>query len=157
MTAGDPRRFFLRRRLLQGAGALSIVPWVRVRAAELELPAIPALAELLAGRTPRRGRVHLELPQLADNGLVVPIRITVDGPFAPGPHVRAIHLFAETNPVPEMAVFEFPVPVERVEVESRVRLAGTQRIVAVTAMSDATLHATAAEVIVTIAGCLDGT
>jgi len=66
-------------------------------------------------------------------------------------------LFSEANPVPEMAVFEFPVAVDRAEVDSRVRLATTQRIVAVATMSDGALYATAAEVIVTIAGCMDGT
>jgi len=56
-----------------------------------------------------------------------------------------------------MAVFEFPALVERVEVESRVRLAASQRVVAVALMSDTVLYAAAAEVIVTIAGCMDGT
>ena len=85
------------------------------------------------------------------------MKVTVDGLFSPESRVTAIHLFSEANPVPEMAVFEFPAPVERVEVESRVRLAASQRIVAVATMSDDVLYAAAAEVIVTIAGCMDGT
>ena len=93
----------------------------------------------------------------ADNGQTVPMKVAVEGPFAPGPRVTAIHLFSEANPVPDMAVFEFPVAVEQVEIESRIRLATSQRIVAVAAMSDGTLWAAAAEVIVTIAGCMDGT
>ena len=147
----------MRRRLLQAGGALGIAPWLRARAAGSDLPEIPALAAFLAGRSPRGGRVHLLLPQLADNGQAVPMSVAVDGPFSPGPHVSAIHLFSEANPVPEIAVFEFPVPVERIEVESRIRLATTQRIVAVAAMSDGTLYSAVAEVIVTLAGCLDGT
>ena len=47
--------------------------------------------------------------------------------------------------------------VERIEIESRVRLAASQRIVAVATLADGTLLASAAEVIVTIAGCMDGT
>ena len=42
----------------------------------------------------------------------------VAGPFAPGPRVCDRSLFAETNPVPDLAVFDFPAPVERVEVET---------------------------------------
>ena len=133
------------------------MPWLPAHAAADELPEIPALTAFLAGRKPRLARVHLTLPQLADNGQTVPMKVTVDGPFAPGPRVTAINLFSEANPVPEMAVFEFPVAVERVEVESRVRLATSQRIVAVATMSDGALYAAAAEVIVTIAGCMDGT
>ena len=55
-----------------------------------------------------------------------------------------------------MAVFEFPVPVEKIEIDSRVRLAGSQKVVAVAVMSDAALYAAMAEVVVTIAACLDG-
>ena len=158
MTADDSGTLRTRRRLLQAGGALAIVPWWSVRAAAaVGLPDIPALSAFLAGRSPRSERVHLVLPQLADNGLVVPMSIRVDGPFAPASQVRAIHLFSEANPVPEMAVFEFPVPLERVEVESRVRLATTQRVVAVAVMSDGALYSAAVEVIVTLAGCMDGT
>ena len=157
MMARDPRRFRVRRRLMQGAGVLALAPWLPARAAERDLPDIPALSAFIAGRSPRWGRVRLALPQLADNGQTVPMKVTVDGPFAPGSYVSAIHLFSQAYPVPEMAVFEFPAPVERIEVDSRIRLAESQRIVAIAAMSDGTLHAAVAEVIVTIAGCMDGT
>jgi sulfur-oxidizing protein SoxY len=146
-----------RRRVLQGAGALAIVGCLPARAAENGWPAIPALTAYLAGRVPLRERVRLDLPRLADNGLAVPLRIVVAGPFAPGPFVRTIALFSEINPVPEMAVFEFPSPVERVEIDTRVRLAGTQQIVAVAQLTDGRLYAAAAEVVVTLAGCMDGT
>ena len=56
-----------------------------------------------------------------------------------------------------MATFEFPVAVERVEIESRIRLAGTQRIVAVATMSDDALYAVGSDVVVTIDACMDGT
>jgi sulfur-oxidizing protein SoxY len=144
-----------RRRLLKGAAAL-----VAARAlpafATPELPDIPLLAQFLAGRMPRWERLRLDLPALADNGLAVPLKLALPGPFAPGPAVRAIHLFSEKNPVPDMAVFEFPAPPERVEIDTRVRLAGTQKVVAVAEMSDAGLYAATADVIVTIAACLDG-
>ena len=157
MTEHELRNSRIRRRLLQTGGALALVPWLPALAAVDELPQIPALADFLAGRTARVARVRLTLPELADNGQTVPMKVAVDGPFAPGPRVSAINLFAESNPVPEMAAFGFPAPVERVEVESRVRLAASQRIVAVATMSDGALYAAAAEVIVTIAGCMDGT
>jgi sulfur-oxidizing protein SoxY len=150
-------RLRVRRRLLQCTGALAAIACVPSRAAEGDLPAIPELATFLAGRVPRRERVRLELPRIADNGLSVPMRIAVSGPFAPGPFVRRIALFSEVNPVPEMAEFEFPQPLERVEIDTRVRLAGTQQVVAVAEMSNGTLFAGAMEVIVTLGGCMDGT
>jgi sulfur-oxidizing protein SoxY len=144
-----------RRRLLQGAAAMVACRALPSTAAP-EMPDIPLLAELLAGRTPRWERLRLQLPALADNGLAVPLKLSMPGPFAPGPTVQAIHLFSEKNPVPDMASFEFQAPLEHIELETRVRLAGTQKVVAVAVMSDAGLYAAAAEVIVTIAACLDG-
>ena len=146
-----------RRRLLQGAGALMAITCLPARAADGALPGIPELTAFLAGRTPRRERVRMELPRIADNGLSVPMRLGVAGPFAPGPYVRKLALFAEINPVPDMAAFEFPQPLERIDIDTRVRLAGTQQIVAVAEMTDGTLFATAMEVIVTLGGCMDGT
>ena len=127
------------------------------RAADGALPAIPALATFLAGRTPRRERVQLELPRIADNGLSVPLRLAVAGPFASGSFVRKLALFSESNPVPDMAVFEFPQPLDRIAIDTRIRLAGTQQIVAVAEMSDGIAYAAATEVIVTLGGCMDGT
>lgn len=143
-----------RRRFVQGAAALAVVGMRPVQAA---LPAIPSLDKWLAGRTPRFERIKLSVPAIADNGFAVPMRVSVPGPFAPGPHVKSIRLFSETNPVPDMAVFEFPMPIERAEIESRIRLAGTQQVVAAAEMTDGTVYAVATEVIVTLAGCMDGT
>jgi sulfur-oxidizing protein SoxY len=150
-----PRPGISRRRLLQGAGALLIATRLPAARAASDLPAIPALTSFLAGRSPRWERLRLELPPLADNGQAVPMRLALPGPFASGSTLQAIHLFSEKNPVPEMAVFEFPSPPAKVELESRVRLAGAQHVVAVAVMSDGILYADAAEVLVTIAGCLD--
>jgi sulfur-oxidizing protein SoxY len=144
-----------RRRLLQGSAALALSRALPAAAAP-ELPDIPLLKDLLGARTPRWERLRLELPALADNGLAVPLKLTMPGPFAPGPTVQAIHLFSEKNPVPDMAVFEFLAPLEKIEIDTRVRLAGSQKVVAIAVMSDQALYAAAADVIVTIAACLDG-
>jgi len=146
-----------RRRVLQGTGAFVLINCLPARAADGELPSIPSMTKFLAGRTPRRERLRLDLPRLADNGFAVPMRITVAGPFAPGPFVRTIAIFSELNPVPDLAAFEFPLPLERIELDSRIRLAGTQQIVAIAELTDGNLLATAMEVVVTLAGCMDGT
>lgn len=148
-------RAISRRRVLQISAALAVSGVLPATAQDA--PPIPALTAFLAGRRPRWERLKLELPQLADNGQSVPMKLTMPGPFAPGSTVQAIHLFSEVNPVPEMAVFEFPSPPAKVEIDSRVRLAGAQHLVAVAVMSDGVLCASMAEVFVTIAGCLDQT
>lgn len=125
--------------------------------AQDKLPSIPSMSSWLADRAPRFERIKLDLPSIADNGFAVPMKISVAGPFAPGPYVKSIRLFSETNPVPDMAVFDFAQPLERVEIDSRIRLAGTQQVVAIAEMSDGKLYASIHEVIVTLAGCMDGT
>jgi sulfur-oxidizing protein SoxY len=159
MTWPLRQRPISRRRLLQSAGAWALASPLLVGATSAvaqQTPSIPALTSFLAGRSPRWERLHLELPSLADNGQAVPMRLTMAGPLASSPTLKAIHLFSEVNPVPEMAVFEFPSPPPRVEIDTRVRLAGSQHVVAVAVMSDGALFAAVAEVIVTIAACLDG-
>ena len=141
---------------MQGAGALALLTCLPARAAGA-LPAIPALDTYLAGRTPLLERIRVDLPRLADNGFSVPMRVVVPGPFAPGPYVKSVRIFSETNPVPDVATFEFAAPVERVELDTRIRLAGTQQIVTVAEMTDGRLYASAIEVVVTLAGCMDGT
>ncbi|TMH03748.1 MAG: hypothetical protein E6H69_03290 [Betaproteobacteria bacterium] len=159
MNAQLSRRPMSRRRLLQSAGAWALASLLLAAASAAlaqQMPAIPALTSFLAGRSPRWEHLRLELPALADNGQAVPMRLTMAGPFAPGSALKSIHLYSEVNPVPEMAVFEFPSPPPKVEIDSRVRLAGSQRVVAVAVMSDGALFAAVADVIVTIAACLDG-
>lgn len=120
------------------------------------MPVVPAYVEFLAGRSAQTGRLVLDIPRIADNGNLVPVRIAMPGPFAPGAEVRSLHLFSEKNPVPQMAVFHYPAPQPRVEVESRVRLAGTQRLAAVATLADGTLHAAFADVVITLSACVDG-
>ena len=151
----SPRR--TRRRLLVAAVALPLLPvHARAQAQGEPEPEVAAFRAFLAGRKAGTGRLTLDIPRIADNGNVVPVRIALAGPFAAGAEVRSIHLFSEKNPVPQMAVFHFPQPVPRVEVESRVRLAGTQRVAAVATMADGSLHAATADIVVTVSACIDG-
>jgi|LauGreDrversion4_2_1035121.scaffolds.fasta_scaffold136984_3 sulfur-oxidizing protein SoxY len=143
-----------RRALLVGAAA---APWWAGRAFAQADPEVAAYKAFVGARAVRTERLVLDIPRIADNGNLVPVRIALPGPFAPGAEVKSIHLFSQKNPVAQMAVFHFPVPVGRVEVESRVRLAGTQRVAAVATLADGTLYAATADVIVTVSACIDGT
>ncbi len=144
-----------RRVLLAGAGAAAASGLMPAMAQLRELPGIPALDALLAGRRPQFARMQMDLPRVADNGNSVPIKLGVLGASTPGA-VKSIHLFSEKNPVPQMAVFHFAPDATRFDIESRVRLAGTQRVVALATMNDDTLFVKVSEVLVAIAACLDG-
>ena len=143
-----------RRRLLIGAGLACAMPRVQAQA-QPGWPAIPALAALLGGRLLQPGRVTLDIPKLADNGNSVPLTITVDSPMTERDRVVAIHLFSERNPRPRMASIALGPDAGRAQVATRLRLAGTQHIVAVAEMADGALWGAATEVIVTQSACTD--
>jgi sulfur-oxidizing protein SoxY len=143
-----------RRALLVGAAAMPL--WAAPVLAQ-SAPEVAAYKAFVGSRAVRTERLVLDIPRIADNGNLVPVRIAMPGPFPSGAEVKSIHLFSQKNPVPQMAVFHFPVPVGRVEVESRLRLAGTQRVAAVATLADGTLYAAMTDVIVTVSACIDGT
>jgi len=99
--------------------------------------------------------VTLELPVLADNGNSVTMKVSVESPMSAADHVRRIRLLSERNPVQEMAVFHLGPRAGRAEILSRVRLAGSQNVVAVAEMSDGSFWFDVANVIVTLSACLD--
>ena len=145
------------RRALLGSGAATLLPAVFATLAHAEdEPEVAAFKSYVGSRTVRSGRLRLDVPRIADNGNVVPVKIQMTGPFAAGAEVRSIHLFSEKNPVAQMAVFHYPVAVLRIEIESRVRLAGSQRLVALATLADGSLHSATADIVVTVSACLDG-
>jgi sulfur-oxidizing protein SoxY len=140
-----------RREFLAGLGAAALAPAAFAQAAPIE----SLVAAATRGAPARPGRVKLELPVLAENGNAVPMRVTVESPMNATDHVRAIHLLSERNPVRRMATFHLGPRAGRAEVASRVRLAGSQRVVAVAEMSDGSFWYGVAEVNVTESACMD--
>ena len=74
----------------------------------------------------------------------------------PEDHVRRIAVFNEKNPQPHVATFHLGPRAGRAEVATRIRLADSQRVVAVAEMSDGTYWSDSADVVVTLAACLEG-
>jgi sulfur-oxidizing protein SoxY len=141
-----------RREFLAGlAGGLALPGAVFAQVEPLE----PFATTVAKGAPLRRGKVKVVLPQLADNGNSVPIRITVDSPMTEADHVKSIHLYSERNPVSNMANFYLGPRAGKAEIDSRVRLAGSQRVTAVAALSDGTFWYDVAPIVVTLSACLD--
>jgi len=114
------------------------------------------LQAILKGAEMRRGRVRLELPSIGENGHSVPMTVRVDSPMSEADFVRRIDLVSEKNPVALMATFFLGPHVGRAEVESRVRLNGTQRVTALAQLSDGSFWFDAADIVVNESACLDG-
>lgn len=143
-----------RRRLLRATAAgaaLSLVPWRGVLATPEELAA--AVRQAFGERPIREGRVLLELPKLAENGNVVPVTVTVESPMTEQDHCTGISLFAERNPLPNIVEIRLGPHNGRARVATRIRLAETQKVLAVAEMNDGSLWSAAAEVVTTITGC----
>ena len=101
------------------------------------------------------GRVKLELPPLSENGNTVPLTVSVESAMTAEDHVRAIHLFNEKNPQPDVASFRFGPRAGRARVSTRIRLADTQAVTAIAELSDGSFWSTSANVVVTLAACLE--
>jgi sulfur-oxidizing protein SoxY len=115
-----------------------------------------ALQSILNGAAVRRGRVHLSLPQVAENGHSVGMTVRVDSPMSEADHVRQIDLIADKNPIPRVATFFLGPESGRAEIESRLRLNGSQRVTAIAQLSDGSFWFDAADVTVNELACLDG-
>lgn len=127
---------------------LTALPW---SGAARAMPA--EMTQILAGRTPREGGIKLDLPSIAENGLVVPLNIEAESPMTEADHVKTLHVFAEGNPNPLVASFHFTPMSGRAAVSARMRLATTQTVVAIAETSAGELRSASAEVKVTIGGC----
>ena len=59
-----------------------------------------AIAKLYGEKKFESGKIKLDVPEIAENGLVVPINVEVESPMTDADHVKAVHVFAEGNPLP---------------------------------------------------------
>lgn len=145
----SPARRALLARLLGAAALLSpLGAWAEERAERTRA----AIAALLGDRTPEEGGIRLKAPEIAENGNTVPVAVAVDPPDG-DTFVEAVHLFAEENPQPEVASFFFTRASGRASASTRIRLAKTQRVIAVAELSDGRALRASREVKVTIGGC----
>ena len=111
------------------------------------------LKKLLGDRKPLEGKIKLDLPAIAENGLVVPLNFEIDSPMTDADHVKAVHFFGDGNPLPGVATFRFTPASGKASASSRIRLAGTQNIICVAEMSNGAVHMAKQEIKVTIGGC----
>lgn len=144
-----------RRHLLIIGAAGAIVPW-RVPSARASPDTMKAaMAEIVGDAKVTRGRVKLDLPPLAENGNSVLTTIEVDSPMTEADHVKAIYVFSEKNPLPNVARFHLGARAGQAKVQTSIRLADSQTITAIARMSDGSLWSDQVAVVVTLAACLE--
>ena len=144
-----------RRKVLAGAAALGASVVLRPAAAaagDLEV----AIATYTSRAPVTAGRVKIDIAELVDNGNVVPVNVTVISPMTEADHVKSIAIFNEKNPQRDVARFELGPRAGKASVSTRMRLAATQKLVAVAHMSDGSYWSHTVEVIVTVVACIEG-
>ena len=114
-----------------------------------------AIKQVVGDATPTKGKVKIDLPPLIENGNAVALTVSVDSPMTQADHVKAIHVFTEKNPQPNVAAFQLGPRAGTATIQTRMRLADTQLVVAVAEMSDGTFWRDEVEVVVTMAACLE--
>ena len=151
-TQKYPRRKVL---ALAGTGIIAVAGiGILPGAANADAAAVAkAIKEMIGDKKTKTGRIKMELPQIAENGNTVPMGFEVESPMTESDYVKAVHIFAEKNPQPNVATYRFTPESGKAKVSTRMRLRKTQNVVAVAEMSDGSVYMVKTPVKVTIGGC----
>jgi sulfur-oxidizing protein SoxY len=148
-----------RRRFLGLAGSTAVlgaIPIVTVRPVEAT-PAMLATAirNVVGEAVVRTGKVKLDVPPLVENGNTVPMTVSVQNPMTANDFVKSIHVFIEKNPQPNVGNFYLGPHAGRAQISTRIRLADSQKIVAIARLSDDSFWSATVDVVVTLAACTE--
>lgn len=139
--------------LIVGAAAIVLRPAAAMATPEQRDAAILRFS---GGKEIRDGRVSVDLPALVENGNSAPLTVSVESPMTAADHVRRIAVFNEANPQPNVIEAKLGPRAGQARLSTRIRLANSQRIVAVAELSDGSFWRGGADVIVTLAACVEG-
>lgn len=126
--------------LAMGTAVAALLPLRATAAAEDAIAAFTGGAEV--GAT----GITLIAPEIAENGNTVPIEVSAPGAVS-------IIVLAAGNPTPGVAQFNFGPLAAAQAAATRIRLAGTQDVIAIAKMADGSFAQASQEVKVTIGGC----
>ena len=114
-----------------------------------------ALAQSLGQKNWSGEGIALGLPALADTGNAVPLDARIQAPQ--GLTLSKLEIILPENPNPVALTLQWPVPTERFDLSTRLRLAASQAVWVVVTYSDGSQRARSAATVVTSTACLDGT
>jgi sulfur-oxidizing protein SoxY len=143
-----------RREALALAGIAGLVALIAPRISVADEQAVAAeIKKLYGDKKFESGKIKLDVPEIAENGLVVPVTVDVESPMTEQDYVKAVHVFADGNPLPGIVSYRFTPACGKASASTRMRLAQTQSVVCIAEMSNGNLHMAKANVKVTIGGC----
>jgi sulfur-oxidizing protein SoxY len=140
--------------LFVGAAAAALAAWGRFTGPALAAnDAEELIRRFTGGRQPVEGKVRLDLPDIAENGSLVPMAVSVESPMTPESYVKDVLVVADGNPRGGVVTFHFTPDSGVADATTRIRLAETQNVIAVAKMNDGSLYSERKQVKVTIGGC----
>ena len=146
-----------RREILQAAAALAgggVLLSIQPAAATPEMMK-DAVRAVIGEASVKKGKVKLDLPPLVENGNSVPCTVAVESPMTAADHVKAIHIFNEKNPQPNVISVKLGPRAGRASFSTRIRLADSQTVTAIAELSDGSFWSDDIDVIVTLAACIE--
>ena len=153
---GERKRGATRRAVLIGGLAGGVAATIGVERARATPEQMRAAIRNVVGAAPvRKGRVELDVPPLVENGNTVSLVVAVDSPMTATDYVKTIHVFNEKNPQPNVISVHLGPRAGKAKISTRFRLADTQTVTAIAEMSDGSFWSATAEVIVTLAACVE--
>ncbi len=145
-----------RRDILGGLAVAGLAALVRIEPARATPASMKAAIRRVVGEAEvKKGKVHIDVPPLVENGNSVALTIRVDSPMTAADHVKAIHVFNELNPQPNVISAYIGPRAGVAEIVTRFRLADTQTVVGIAESSDGSFWSASADVVVTIPACLE--
>ncbi len=139
--------------LAVGAGVIAATTLGGLSPASAANDSTDLINKFTGGKKPVEGRVKIDMPEIAENGNTVPMTISVESPMSAQSFVSDVIVVADGNPRAGVATFRFSPASGMAEVNTRVRLAKTQNIIAVAKMNDGSFYMASKQVKVTIGGC----
>jgi sulfur-oxidizing protein SoxY len=156
MMEQDRRGTTRREMLLAGMAGVGAA-LIRIEPAAATPDSMKRAIRQVVGEAPvRNGKVKIDVPTLVENGNTVALAIEVESPMTKDDHVKAIHVLNEKNPQPNVISVQLGPRAGRATFSSRIRLADSQKVIAIAQMSDGSFWSDEIEVIVTLAACLEG-
>ncbi len=150
------KQTYPRRRWLSVLGLLGIGAWLNPVLVFAKKPeAMEVIAKIVGSQVPKDGRVKLVIPPLVENGNLVVLKVSVESPMTAQDYVKAIHVIAEGNPLPNIFSAFLTPRSGTANITTRVRLAETQRVWAIAQMSDGSFWQGYAETLVTLSACTE--
>jgi sulfur-oxidizing protein SoxY len=141
---------------LQSIGLLALGTWfspATVFAKKEEADSV--IKAITGGALIKDGRVTLVIPPLVENGNLVVLKVSVDSPMTENNYVKAIHVIAEGNPLPNIFTAYLTPRSGTANITTRVRLADSQRVWAIAQMNDGSFWQGYAETLVTLSACTE--